>query len=113
MSTTVAPDIQMPPEAAAAQRLFQIATGHLAASALQVIAKLRVADQLANGLTPGNTPDLGKLIDLEMLMLPGGRERTADEFASLFDRAGFHLTRVVPTESPLSIVEAVRRGTGE
>ena len=55
---------------------------------------------------PGNQPDMGKLIDLEMLLLPGGKERTADEFASLFDRAGFALTRIVPTQSPLSVIEA-------
>jgi len=46
------------------------------------------------------------LIDLEMLRLPGGKERTAEEFAALFDRAGFKLTRVVPTRCPLSVVEA-------
>ena len=55
---------------------------------------------------PGNQPDMGKLIDLEMLLLPGGKERTADEFAALFARAGFELTRIVPTQSPLSVVEA-------
>jgi hypothetical protein len=57
-------------------------------------------------LQPGNEPDLGKLIDLEMLLLPGGKERTAEEFAALFTRAGFELTRIVPTQSPLSVVEA-------
>jgi len=41
-----------------------------------------------------------------MLLMPGGRERTADEFASLFSRAGFELARILPTESPLSVVEA-------
>jgi hypothetical protein len=57
-------------------------------------------------IAPGNAPDLGKLIDLEMLMLPGGKERTADEFAALFARAGFELSRIVPTQSPLSVIEA-------
>jgi hypothetical protein len=57
-------------------------------------------------LQPGNQPDLGKLIDLEMLMMPGGRERTEAEFEALFARSGFALTRVVPTESPLSVIEA-------
>jgi hypothetical protein len=57
-------------------------------------------------IPPGNQPDFGKLIDLEMLLMPGGRERTPDEFASLFARAGFELARIVPTESPLSVVEA-------
>jgi hypothetical protein len=57
-------------------------------------------------IPPGNAPDMGKLIDLEMLLLPGGRERTADEFAALFARGGFELTRIVPTQSPLSVIEA-------
>ena len=57
-------------------------------------------------VAPGNQPDMGKLIDLEMLLLPGGKERTADEFAALFDRAGFALTRIVPTQSPLAVIEA-------
>jgi len=54
----------------------------------------------------GNLPDFGKQIDLEMLLFPGGRERTVDEFADLFARAGFELTRIVPTESPLAVIEA-------
>ena len=52
-----------------------------------------------------NTPHLSKLIDLEMMMLPGGRERTEQEFAALFAAAGFVLTRVVPNESMLSVIE--------
>jgi len=54
-------------------------------------------------------PDLGKLLDIEMLAMPGGRERTADEFKALFARSGFEMTRVVPTKSPLSVVEAIRK----
>ena len=54
----------------------------------------------------GNQPDMGTLIDLEMLLLPGGKERTAAEFGALFERAGFELTRIVPTQSPLSVIEA-------
>jgi hypothetical protein len=61
---------------------------------------------LESVIPPGNQPDFGKLIDIEMLLMPGGRERTGEEFRSLFDRAGFELTRIVPTESPLSVVEA-------
>ncbi len=57
-------------------------------------------------LQPGNDPDLGKLIDLEMMMMPGGRERTADEFRALFDGAGFELTHIARTESPLCVIEA-------
>jgi hypothetical protein len=54
----------------------------------------------------GNEPGYGKILDLEMLVMPGGKERTADEFAALFAAAGFALTRIVPTQSPLSVVEA-------
>ncbi len=61
---------------------------------------------LESVIPPGNTPDLGKIIDLEMLLMPGGRERTAEEFRALFSRAGFEVTRIVPTESPLSVIEA-------
>lgn len=56
----------------------------------------------------GNEPHLGKFFDIEMLAMPGGRERTEEEFRALFDRAGFRLTRVVPTKSPMSVIEAVR-----
>jgi hypothetical protein len=62
---------------------------------------------LESVLQPGNAPDFGKIIDLEMMVMPGGRERTADEFRRLFASAGFAMTRVIPTESPLSIVEAI------
>jgi hypothetical protein len=55
----------------------------------------------------GSAPDLGKLLDLEMLMMPGGRERTADEFRALFAKSGFEMTRIVPTKSPLNVIEAV------
>jgi O-methyltransferase domain len=62
---------------------------------------------LESVLQPGNAPDFGKIIDLEMMVMPGGRERTADEFRGLFASAGFAMTRIVPTASPLSIVEAI------
>ena len=54
----------------------------------------------------GPDADLGKLVDLEMMVMPGGRERTAEEFDTLLTRGGFELTEIVPTESPLSVIEA-------
>nr|WP_244275500.1 acetylserotonin O-methyltransferase [Mycobacterium europaeum] len=48
----------------------------------------------------------GKWVDIEMLVVAGARERTADEYGRLFSQAGFRLDRVVDTVSPLSIVEA-------
>lgn len=51
-----------------------------------------------------------KFLDLEMMVVtPGGRERTAGELARLFARSGFELTRVVPTRSPVCVVEAEAR----
>jgi len=42
-----------------------------------------------------------------MPVVPGGQERTEEEYASLLGKAGFRLRRVVPTESVVSVVEAV------
>ena len=59
-------------------------------------------------LTPGLEPQFAKWLDLEMLALPGGRERTEEEYRELLGKAGFKMTRVIPTKSPVSIVESVR-----
>jgi O-methyltransferase domain/Dimerisation domain len=56
----------------------------------------------------GNEPHYSKLLDLEMLTSPGGVERTAEEYAALLSEAGLRLTRIIPTRSPFSIIEAVR-----
>jgi hypothetical protein len=54
-------------------------------------------------------PHPGKLLDLLMLMFPGGRERTETEWRDLLARAAFTLTRIIPTRSPDSVIEAVAR----
>ncbi len=64
---------------------------------------------LESVIPSGPEPDLGKFIDIEMLLWPGGRERTAEEFRVLFDRSGFELTKIVSTKSPLSVIEAIRK----
>jgi hypothetical protein len=56
----------------------------------------------------GNAPSLGKFLDLAMLVLVNSFERTAAEYSALFAQAGFKITRIVPTASPLSVIEAVR-----
>ena len=56
----------------------------------------------------GNAPSPGKFLDLEMLVFLHSFERTAAEYRSLFERAGFKLTRIVPTQSPYSVIEGVR-----
>jgi len=57
-------------------------------------------------LPPGNEPHPGKMLDIMMLVGPGGQERTAAEYGTLLGQAGFRLTRVVPTPSAVSVVEA-------
>lgn len=72
-------------------------------TAMKPSGKVLVVDMV---IPPGNAPHPGKMIDIEMLtMTQGGYERTADEFRALFEMAGLKLTRIVPTRSPMSIVE--------
>ena len=49
---------------------------------------------------------VGHWTDLEMLLSQAGRDRTSAEYRALLERAGFRVTRVVPTASPLTLVEA-------
>jgi len=51
-------------------------------------------------------PHFSKWMDIEMFMMPGGRERTATQFKQLFQAAGFELTKVVQTKSPMCVIEA-------
>jgi hypothetical protein len=57
-------------------------------------------------LPPGNAPHPGKMLDIMMLVGPGGQERTETEYGELLAKAGFRLKRVVPTPSAVSVVEA-------
>jgi len=47
--------------------------------------------------------------DVNMLVSTGGRQRSEAEFRSLYDAAGFRLTRIVPTPVPASVIEGVRK----
>ena len=63
---------------------------------------------LVESVIPGeNEPHFGKFLDLIMLTMTGGRERTEEEYKSLLESAGFRLNRVFPTESFISIIEAI------
>ena len=66
--------------------------------------KLLVVD---NVIHPGNEFAPGKFMDLQMLIFPGGCERTEKQFSELFAAAGWKLSRVIPTVVPESIVEGV------
>ncbi len=59
-------------------------------------------------IAPGNAPSVGKWLDLEMLLMPGGKERTEEEYRELFAGAGFRVTKFVPTKSPAFVIEAVK-----
>src|SRR6266516_2060982 len=50
----------------------------------------------------------GVMSELNMLAVGGGRERTAAEYSALLEAAGLKLTRVVPTQSLMSVVEGMR-----
>jgi O-methyltransferase domain len=58
-------------------------------------------------IPPGNEPFAGKMVDITMLVMTGGRERTAEEYSRLFDSAGLTLTTIASTSSGSSVIEAV------
>jgi hypothetical protein len=66
--------------------------------------KLLVVDSV---IQPGNEFSPSKFLDLQMLIFPGGRERTEAQFRALFEASGWKLSRVIPTAVMDSIVEGV------
>ena len=64
-----------------------------------VVAELPLPEQ-------GNAEPIGVMLDLNMLLMLGGRERTPAEYGALFERAGLHLERVVRTTAPIAVIEA-------
>ena len=81
--------------------------------AVQILGNVRTAAGsqatvlLVEFVIPNHDRDFaGKWVDLEMMLNLGARERTAAEYRDLLSEAGFRMTRVVQTASPLSVVEA-------
>jgi hypothetical protein len=66
--------------------------------------KLLVADSV---IQPGNEFSFGKIMDIQMMIFPGGRERTAEQFRELLAASGWRLNRIIPTAAPESIVEGL------
>jgi hypothetical protein len=64
--------------------------------------KLLVVERV---IRPGNDPDPAKFSDPNMLVIPGGRERTAEDFERLYAEAGFELSEIIRTGSPYNIIE--------
>ena len=83
------------------------------AQSVDILKNCKKANPAANVLIlemvipPGDTFHPVKLIDLQMLALLGGQERTGEEYAALFAKAGYQLERVVPTQSRISLLEGV------
>jgi len=81
--------------------------------ALEILGNVRAAVDagttiaLIEFVIPDNDREyVGHWTDLEMLLTQAGRDRTAAEYRNLLQRADFQVTRVVPTASPLAVVEA-------
>jgi len=72
-------------------------------SRMQANSKLILVDCV---VPETDEPHFSKFIDLNMLVMTGGKERTAKEFEQLLAAAGFRLQRVIPTDLPFSIVES-------
>ncbi len=82
---------------------------------LQILANCRQALEgrkdgrliIVDSVVPENSePHMSKMLDLEMLLMPGGRERTRGEWEALFAKAGFEITRILPTKAAESVIEA-------
>ena len=80
-------------------RILQACAGSMPRNAV-----LLIVERLLGG--PNEGADT-KFSDLNMMVLPGGRERTADEFDALVVAAGMSVRRVVPTSSAFHAIEAV------
>ena len=62
---------------------------------------------LVERLLDGDSSEEAALSDLNMMVMNGGRERTLEEFRALLASTGFALSRALPTEAPVFLIEAV------
>jgi hypothetical protein len=74
-------------------------------NALNPKSKLLVVEMI---VPSGNEPSVAKLLDLEMLVITGGRERTEPEFKDLLESSGFSLSRIIPTRESVFVIEGIR-----
>ncbi|MCP4630708.1 MAG: methyltransferase [bacterium] len=73
--------------------------------AMKPESKLLIVEMI---VPPGNRPSIAKLLDLEMLVTTGGRERTQAEFKILLESSGFKLSRIIDTKESICVIEGVR-----
>lgn len=102
------------PEGADAYLLASIIHDWDDAAAIEILSKCRAAIVdtgrlllVERRIRPANEPDPAKFIDLMMLVMLGGQERTADEYEKLYAEVGFRLTNIICTGSLLDIIEGV------
>lgn len=74
-------------------------------TAMKPNSKLLVVEAV---IPPGNEFSIAKLLDLEVFVMGGGRERTEAEFQDLFESSGFKLSQIVPTRESISVIEGIR-----
>jgi hypothetical protein len=101
--------------------IVQLMAGKQIAFSLAGVARLGVADHMSEG--PVAVEVLASEVDAQpdalfrvmrcstsrcLVMTPGGRERTAEEFRALLASADLRLSRIVETALPICVVEAVR-----
>jgi hypothetical protein len=76
-------------------------------SAMPRGGRLLIAEQ---GIAPPGIPNPGKLLDIVMLsLLESGRERSAEDFASLLSQTGLELERAIPTPGPITLFLGIKR----
>ena len=75
-------------------------------SAMAREGKILIVDMI---VPETESASFSKLLDLNMMVMTGGRERTISEFQALLDAADCQLTRTIPTMAPQSIIEATAR----
>jgi O-methyltransferase domain len=73
--------------------------------AMRADARLLVIERI---VPPGNEPHESKFMDLNMLIITGGRERTEPEYRALFERSGLRLAQITATRSEVSVLEVIR-----
>jgi hypothetical protein len=73
--------------------------------AMKAESRLLVVEMV---IPPGNEPSIAKLLDLEMLVTTGGRERTEKEFKTLLESSGYKLSKIIATKEDICIIEGLR-----
>jgi hypothetical protein len=65
---------------------------------------------IENVIGEKNTPHPGNFMDINMLTLTGGRERTAGEWKTLIEKAELKFSKIIPTDSPMFSILEVEKG---